>query len=123
MPVYKLHCFECEAVFEKLVFSVKAPLECSCGSSDVEKLPTVAAFSLKGAGFHRNDYPSIDQKVGEDAENRWEHIHSRNDAKEKMRKNLKSDETIVREDGGGYSVDKMDNVPPNVAELAPEKSV
>lgn len=103
---------------------MSAAITCSsCGSTEVRKLPTSAAFQLKGAGFHRNDYPNVDQRVGEDAEKRWEHIHRRTEVKEKMREKIDSNETIVRQDDGGYAVEKRDKVPPSAKDLHEKNSV
>lgn len=49
MPIYEFVCGRCEQKFEKIVFSHSAKPECpQCESGDVEKIPSVFAFSSGG---------------------------------------------------------------------------
>lgn len=66
MPWWDLRCRECGCNYPKLgVFQnaqkrdeFLSTYTCECGlTGSVEVLPSAANFSLKGKGFHCNDYP------------------------------------------------------------------
>lgn len=57
MPIYEYACPACGRDFEKLVrMNADAPPCPSCGSGDVKKKVTAAAFQLKGGGWYSDHY-------------------------------------------------------------------
>ncbi|NLP01101.1 MAG: zinc ribbon domain-containing protein [Fibrobacter sp.] len=60
MPTYEYKCKSCGKVFQKFQSMTEAPLaECPTCKGSVERIVgTDGGLIFKGAGFHRNNYPS-----------------------------------------------------------------
>jgi len=51
MPLYDFRCRPCGAAFEALVRPPHDPVCPSCGSADLERLPTGFSFSVRSGGL------------------------------------------------------------------------
>lgn len=60
MPEWDFRCMVCGDVVTRSYpsFTQIAPPRCLHCQADMERLPAAGTFVLKGAGFHKNDYPS-----------------------------------------------------------------
>lgn len=57
MPIYEYACETCGRRFEKLMkIGAEAPPCAHCGSVEVKKLVSAAAFVLKGGGWYKDHY-------------------------------------------------------------------
>jgi putative FmdB family regulatory protein len=57
VPIYRYECSGCGEGYEKLVTpSRPEPKICPVCKKKLVRVPSVSNFSLKGAGFHKNDY-------------------------------------------------------------------
>lgn len=69
MPIFKYHCKGCDSVFEYYELNKTDVCEChdpeegGCGSKDIEKVLTTAAFSLKGGGWFKDGYSSAPSSI------------------------------------------------------------
>lgn len=69
MPLYDFQCKKCEYVEEHLVklpstkefsFDIQEPIVCSkCGSDNVQRLVGSPIFHLKGGGWAKDNYSSV----------------------------------------------------------------
>ena len=95
MPIYEYDCIDknChQKTFEKLVQhkDIDKNVFCPVCNKKAKKLPSSFGFSLKGTGFHVNDYANPDRFIGQDAEKKWTTISERQTAKKKFRKENES---------------------------------
>lgn len=57
MPLYEYSCDSCTKITEEIQKLSDAPLtECDCGGKLI-KIILKTNFELKGAGWHKTDYP------------------------------------------------------------------
>lgn len=57
MPLYEYVCERCSSDFEKLMrLSDPTPACPECGSDQVKKKVSAAAFALKGGGWYKDGY-------------------------------------------------------------------
>ena len=57
MPLYEYVCESCSTEFEKLMRMSDPKPPCpECGATDVKKMVSAAAFSLKGGGWYKDGY-------------------------------------------------------------------
>jgi len=92
MPIYEYKCSDNDCLqktFEKLakledhdkkVFCPK------CNKIAIKLVSSSFGFSLKGSGFHVNDYPTPDRYIGEDADKKWNSISNRQSKKKNFKK-------------------------------------
>jgi len=61
MPIYKFRCNSCENEFTLIrKMSDKGDVICPhCGSNLADKLICKSSFSLKGAGWYKDNYSSV----------------------------------------------------------------
>lgn len=57
MPIYRYRCEDCETVFSALEFAGDPATEnCeNCGSTQIERIPSVPGVLFKGKGFYATD--------------------------------------------------------------------
>ena len=68
MPIYEYACPTCRHEFEQIVkVSAPPPPRPSCGSEEVDKKISLAAFHLKGGGWYSDAYSGSDNKKPGDA--------------------------------------------------------
>ncbi len=68
MPIYEYACPSCRHEFEQIVKVSAPPPPCpSCGSADVAKKISLAAFHLKGGGWYSDAYSGADNKKPADS--------------------------------------------------------
>lgn len=113
MPIYTYKCNneKCEQdTFEKLFSSYKDAenkvINCPLCNLPADKQISACNFSLKGAGFHVNDYMTPDRYVGQDAEKKWTKIHEKQNLKEKFRKENNTKHLDKAPDGSYGVTDK-----------------
>ncbi len=62
MPIYEYKCGGCGEVFEVLQkYSDPAPEKHECGSREVQRIMSAAAFVFKGEGWYVTDYARKEQ--------------------------------------------------------------
>lgn len=59
MPIYQFKCVKCGRVEERILTlrEREEQQKCECGAA-LQQLISRTAFTLKGRGFHLNDYPT-----------------------------------------------------------------
>lgn len=57
MPIYVYECTKCHTEFQRLLQKFTETTTCPHCDGVAQKIPSVTNFSLKGDGFHKNDYP------------------------------------------------------------------
>ena len=59
MPTYDYYCEKCKTTIEIIhtMSSLTEERYCDCGNKLDRKISGGSGFILKGAGFHKNDYP------------------------------------------------------------------
>ncbi len=63
MPIYEYACPSCRHEFEQIVKVSAPPPPCpDCGSDQVDKKISLAAFHLKGGGWYSDAYAGADNK-------------------------------------------------------------
>lgn len=65
MPLYDYQCLDCDKHFEVFCkVSDTADIKCeACGSSNIKKAVSAPSFQLKGGGWYKDGYASV-QKSG-----------------------------------------------------------
>jgi putative FmdB family regulatory protein len=88
MPLFEYKCenADCGLVFERLVRDgqQKDTHECPCGSQGQRSEASKFGFSVDGPGFRKTDHASFDERVGQDAEKRWEYYKTRQAKKRQL---------------------------------------
>jgi putative FmdB family regulatory protein len=111
MPIYEYICEneKCsQNIFEKLV-NLKDKdkvVNCPICNSEAKKKISSFGFSLKGKGFHVNDYPTADRYIGQDAEKKWDKIYERQSTKNKFKKDENSKHLAKVPDGTYLTTNK-----------------
>ncbi|GAB4535043.1 MAG: hypothetical protein Fur0020_02120 [Thermodesulfovibrionia bacterium] len=63
MPIYEYRCTRCNEEFEVTQRITDEPLSiCELCGGQLKRLITNTSFVLKGSGWYKTDYPSLDRK-------------------------------------------------------------
>jgi len=59
IPIYRYRCQDCDKIFTLYDFEDKI---CSCGSKNIEKLPSSFSINYNTDGFYKTDYADKEAK-------------------------------------------------------------
>lgn len=112
MPKYNFECPSCNLNFSRVLKAAEHP-EHPCpkckGTAKRHWHGQGFAFGFQAtkgtdqgnSGVSKDDYPTADHHVGRTAEQRWAHIHERDEVKEGLRKQAGT-HALSRQNGQGY---------------------
>jgi len=114
MPRYEFECQDCTLRFNRNLKMGEHPSHacprCSATAPRLWDSSFGFAFSSgNGApgntGVHKDDYPTADHGVGQDAQQKWAEIHARQATKKKVRDASGTDKLTRRDDPDGNYID------------------